>query len=78
VRANHFGHPVPEVLERYREAGAEVFRTDQDGAVTLETDGQSMDIRTFTGRTLHVTQMQPRKHEDTKDSNAPRTLTPPN
>jgi len=23
-RANHFGHPVPEVLERYRQAGAEV------------------------------------------------------
>jgi competence protein ComEC len=77
-RANHFGHPAPAVLQRYRDVGAAIFRTDQDGAVTLETDGQSMDIRTFTGRTLHVTQMQPRKHEDTKDSNAPRTLTPPN
>jgi competence protein ComEC len=50
-RANHFGHPVPEVLDRYRAIGAEVFRTDQDGAVMVETDGRSIDVRTFTGRT---------------------------
>jgi competence protein ComEC len=53
-RANHFGHPVPEVLERYRAAGAEVFRTDQDGAVTVITDGTSIGVRTFTGRTVSV------------------------
>ena len=51
-RANHFGHPVPEILERYRAIGAEVFRTDQDGAVTMSTDGASIDVRTFTGRTF--------------------------
>jgi len=49
-RANHFGHPVPEVLDRYRALGAEVFRTDQDGAVTVDTDGSSISVRTFTGR----------------------------
>ena len=49
-RANHFGHPVPEVLERYRSAGAAVFRTDRDGAVMVETDGASLEVRTFTGR----------------------------
>jgi competence protein ComEC len=49
-RANHFGHPVPEVLDRYRAIGAEVFRTDQDGAVMVSTDGASIDVRTFTGR----------------------------
>jgi competence protein ComEC len=49
-RANHFGHPVPEVLDRYRAEGAEVFRTDQDGAVTVETDGTSVNVHTFTGR----------------------------
>jgi len=49
-RANHFGHPVPEVLERYRAVGAEIFRTDQDGAVTVATDGTSIDVRAFNGR----------------------------
>ena len=61
-RANHFGHPVPEVLERYRAAGAEIFRTDQDGAVTVDTDGASLAITSFTGRRLYL----PRRHEDTK------------
>ena len=51
-RANHFGHPVPEVLERYRAIGAEVFRTDRDGAVMVTTDGSSINVQTFTGRTF--------------------------
>ena len=49
-RANHFGHPVPDVLDRYRAAGAEIFRTDRDGAVSVETDGVSLDVHTFNGR----------------------------
>jgi competence protein ComEC len=49
-RGNHFGHPVPEVLERYRAIGAEVFRTDRDGAVMVDSDGYSLDVHTFTGR----------------------------
>ena len=32
---NRFGHPNPEVLERYRGAGTNVSRTDRDGAVTV-------------------------------------------
>lgn len=50
-RANRFGHPVPIVLDRYREAGAEIFRTDRDGAVTIDTDGYSLDVHTFNGTT---------------------------
>jgi competence protein ComEC len=53
-RANHFGHPVPEILDRYRSAGAEVFRTDQDGAVMVDTDGASIEVQTFTGRRLSL------------------------
>jgi competence protein ComEC len=59
-RANHFGHPAPDVLERYRDIGAALFRTDQDGAVMMDSDGYSIDVRTFTGRTLHVNKAPPR------------------
>jgi competence protein ComEC len=61
-RSNHFGHPVPEVIDRYREIGAELFRTDRDGAVTVNSDGWTVNVDTFLGRSFHW----PRKHENTK------------
>ena len=48
-RGNLFGHPAPDVLARYAQFGARVFRTDQQGAITVETDGRRVDIRTSTG-----------------------------
>jgi competence protein ComEC len=53
-RGNHFGHPAPEVLDRYRAIGAEIFRTDQDGAVMVDSDGYSVEVHTFTGRRLSI------------------------
>ncbi|MCE5181578.1 MAG: DNA internalization-related competence protein ComEC/Rec2 [Betaproteobacteria bacterium] len=32
---NSFGHPKPEVVERYRALGSGLYRSDQDGAVLL-------------------------------------------
>ena len=43
---NPFGHPSPEVLERYRRAGALVLRTDLDGDVDVATDGRRLWVRT--------------------------------
>ena len=54
-RGNPFGHPVPTVLERYRQIGAAMYRTDKDGAVTVETDGTAVRVTTFTGRKLTLT-----------------------
>ncbi|TMQ17516.1 MAG: MBL fold metallo-hydrolase, partial [Deltaproteobacteria bacterium] len=36
--ANAFGFPSPEVVERWRTAGAEIARTDRDGAITVTID----------------------------------------
>jgi competence protein ComEC len=43
---NKFGHPSPEVLERYAEHGLTVLRTDQQGTVELTTDGQRLWVET--------------------------------
>jgi competence protein ComEC len=51
-RSNSYGHPAPAVIDRYRQVGAEIFRTDRDGAVMVDSDGYSFDVRTFTGRTV--------------------------
>jgi competence protein ComEC len=42
---NRYGHPSPEVLERLREAGARVLRTDVHGGVIISTDGDRLEIR---------------------------------
>jgi beta-lactamase superfamily II metal-dependent hydrolase len=46
-RGNLFGHPHPAVLARYRAAGAAIYRTDQQGAITIETDGRTVQVTPF-------------------------------
>lgn len=44
---NPFGLPRQEVVSRYSAAGAEVLRTDQDGAIVIETNGENVRYRTY-------------------------------
>ena len=39
--------PHPEVLRRYQELGAKIFRTDKQGAITVKTDGEKIEIKPF-------------------------------
>jgi competence protein ComEC len=41
-RFNRFGHPARATLQRLSAAGAEILRTDEQGAVMLETDGATI------------------------------------
>ena len=46
-KANLFHHPHPSTLQRYRDAGVNILRTDRDGAITLTTNGNNLKIDTF-------------------------------
>jgi competence protein ComEC len=45
--ANAFGHPNREVIDRISAEGARLLRTDRDGAITVVTDGQRLEMRSF-------------------------------
>jgi competence protein ComEC len=53
-RGNTFGHPAPDVLARYEQLGVEIFRTDRDGAIVIETDGRVVNVRTANGRSWRL------------------------
>ena len=42
---NSYDHPRAEILERLRQAGITVYRTDRQGTVTFATDGQTWYVR---------------------------------
>lgn len=44
--ANNYGLPHPTVIERLREHHAMILRTDQDGLVTVRSDGRHLSIDT--------------------------------
>lgn len=47
-RGNRFGHPHPEVVDRYRRRGIALRRIDQEGSVMVLSDGRRLRIRTAT------------------------------
>lgn len=43
---NKYGHPSEEVLSRFRDAGAEVYRTDMQGHIIAKSDGKTVSFTT--------------------------------
>jgi competence protein ComEC len=41
---NQYGHPHTEVMQRLRERNIQVYRTDVDGTVIIQTDGSTWDV----------------------------------
>jgi competence protein ComEC len=41
---NAYGHPDTGVVARLSEAGAQIYRTDRDGALIFETDGATLTV----------------------------------
>jgi competence protein ComEC len=44
---NRFGHPKPQVVERYRSIGAAQFRSDRDGLIQLDFGGEGIQASQY-------------------------------
>jgi beta-lactamase superfamily II metal-dependent hydrolase len=49
VGRNEYGHPSPETLARLERHRVPVLRTDQDGTISVRTDGTTMWINSRRG-----------------------------
>ena len=44
---NDYGHPTPSTLATLEStAGLDLYRTDEDGRITVETDGRRISVET--------------------------------
>ncbi len=46
-RHNMFGHPAPSTIETLQRIDANIYRTDENGAVSITTDGSSIAIHSM-------------------------------
>ena len=46
-RNNPFNHPHQQVLERYKNVGTKIIRTDRQGAITISSTGNSYRVTTY-------------------------------
>ncbi|HMF57840.1 MAG TPA: ComEC/Rec2 family competence protein, partial [Pyrinomonadaceae bacterium] len=42
-----FGHPHPDVVQRWRDSGAQVLTTGHSGTITISTDGHDLRVDTY-------------------------------
>ncbi len=47
VGKNSFGHPNNEVVNRYKQVGAKILRTDENGLITIKIDTDNIEINTY-------------------------------
>lgn len=46
-RDNRYGHPHRELLERLMAAGTDIYITNESGAITVQTDGSTAEIKQY-------------------------------
>ncbi len=44
---SRFGHPKQEVVQRYADSGAELLRSDEDGAILVEMNAQGLRVERY-------------------------------
>ena len=44
---NRYRHPSPSVLDRIKNRDISIYRTDQQGAITIKTNGKNIRVSSF-------------------------------
>lgn len=44
---NRFGHPKRKIVQRYADSGAELLRSDQDGAILVEMNDEGLQVERY-------------------------------
>lgn len=44
---NRFGHPKEEIVQRYADSGAQLLRSDEDGAIQVEMDAKRIKVERY-------------------------------
>lgn len=43
---NSYGHPKDTIIKRWKDIGAKILRTDEDGSITITSDGSNISVNT--------------------------------
>ena len=43
---NTYGHPKDSIIKRWEKIGAKILRTDNDGSITITSDGENISVKT--------------------------------
>ena len=60
---NSYGHPSNEVLTRLHSAGAEIYRTDEQGTIIVTTNGNTYSINASPSTTVAAPIIKPERSE---------------
>ena len=52
-RESPFGHPKPEIVARWKNSGARVLTTGENGTISVLTDGNVLELKTFNGKPVY-------------------------
>ncbi|CAA9431283.1 MAG: Late competence protein ComEC, DNA transport [uncultured Pyrinomonadaceae bacterium] len=52
-RESPYGHPHEEVVERWKNSGAKVLTTGENGTISISTDGQDLQLKVYRGKTTY-------------------------
>ncbi|MBM7581537.1 competence protein ComEC [Caldicoprobacter guelmensis] len=43
-KGNDYGHPAPETIQKLKQVGAKIYRTDERGTIVITSDGEKIEV----------------------------------